>query len=64
MNNQLPFFMPMYPNNNQINNELNEKLLILEKRVAKLEERLNNLEKTKITKLKNNYDSFKEGYII
>lgn len=66
MNNQMPFFMPMYPNN-RIDNNITEKLNILEKRLEKLEERVTYLEKTKMTKLqnnKNNYESFKEGYML
>ena len=67
MNNQLPFFMPMYPNNNQQNNMLEQKISMIKDRLENLEQRVRELERTKVTKIqnnKNNYDNFKEGYII
>lgn len=66
MNNQIPFFMPMYPNN-RLDNNIIERLNIIEKRLDKIEERITNLEKAKIIKLdnkKNSYENFKEGYMI
>lgn len=66
MNNQMPFFMPMYPNN-RFDNNIIERLNIIEKRLDKIEERITNLEKAKIIKLenkKNSYENFKEGYMI
>ena len=66
MNNQIPFFMPMDPNN-RLDNNIIERLNIIEKRLDKIEERITNLEKAKIIKLdnkKNSYENFKEGYMI
>lgn len=61
MNQQLPFFMPMYPN------RLDTEIDILRKRIDALEERIINLEKTKLINLDNpkkDKDYFKEGYMI
>ena len=60
MNQQIPFFMPMYPNG--IKEEINR----LERKIDKLEERIINLEKNKIIKLNHNKDKdyFKEGYML
>lgn len=65
MNNNIPFFMPMYPS--QLNNEMIQRITLLEEKVKDLETRINELEKTKLAKIKNkenNYDNFKGGYII
>lgn len=60
MNQQIPFFMPMYPSG--IKEEINR----LERRIDKLEEKIINLEKNKIIKLNHNKDKdyFKEGYML
>jgi hypothetical protein len=72
MNNQIPMFIPnMMPNNNfDLFNKINmleEKVKNLENKNIELERRVKNLENIKVMPLNNytnDYDNFKNGYMV
>lgn len=72
MNNQMPFFNPnmMSPQNFDFFNylrELNEKIQVLERKVNELERKVRDIQckhNTQPNDFKNDYDSFKQAYIV